>query len=213
MKAVWIAIAALASTAASAQEAYYWPAPARADGMRYTEFPMGTPLSLVTRTEVNSKQATPGDRVYLEVAESLSYRGQVVVPVGSPAVAEVARSERNGHFGKRGAVELRLLYVETPSGPVRLTGRIAEHGKGQGLLSIGGAVLIGGWAPLLIHGTSGYIRQGTTVAAYTAEPLHFVQAAPEVQTAANSVQPDGARSLPASFDPSVFSRGPGFASR
>lgn len=217
MKYGWIvgtALVALGQGAAQAQETYYWPAPvAQTQSSRMTEFPMGTPISLVTRTEANTKQMKPGDRIYLEVAESLSYRGQIVVPVGAPAVAEIVRSERNGHFGKRGVIELRLLYAETPSGPVRLTGGTSGRGKSAAIWSIGGAVAVLGWAPLLIHGTSGYIRHGTPVTAYLAEPLLFAQSASQDQAVA-MVPPESARALPDRFDPSVFGgKGPALSQR
>ena len=178
-----------------------------------TEFPMGTPLAVVTRTEVNTKQMKPGDRVYLDVAENLTYRGQVVVPVGSPVVAEVGRSERNGHFGKRGTIELRMVYAETPSGPVRLTGSAMRKGTGATAWSVPAMILLNMPVLALVHGTSGYIRQGTPITAYTAEPLLFMPQAPATE-AASMAQPDGARVLPARFDPSVFGRAaPRIASR
>ena len=208
------AFGALIPQGASAQDTYYWPAPTPASAnTRMVEFPMGTPLALITRTEVNTKQTKPGDRVYLEVAESLSYRGQIVVPVGAPAVAEVVRSERNGHFGKNGTIELRLLQVQTPSGPVRLAGRLEHNGKNAAIWSIGAMVLTGGVGWGLIHGTSGYIRHGTAVAAYLAEPLLFMPQTPQPE-AVSAVQPEHARSLPAHFDPGVFGgNGPGLSQR
>ena len=209
MKQAWIAGAALAAFAhggAVAQESYYWPVPTgTAEAARMTEFPIGTPLALITRTEVNTKQAKPGDRVYLEVAENLVHRGQIVVPAGAPAVAEVIRSERNGHFGKKGSIELRLLYAQTPSGPVRLSGGIARNGKNQTLLAVG-AVAAGGLIFGLIHGTSGYIRHGTPVLAYTAESLRFLHQ--PVQSAGYVAE----RPLPVRFDPSAFG-GSGSANR
>ena len=217
MKHTTIAIATLATLVggtASAQESYYWPAPTRVvDAARTTEFPIGTPLATITRTEVNTKQMKPGDRVYLEVAESLTYRGQIIVPIGAPVVAEVGRSERNGHFGKRGTIELRMLYAQTPSGPVRLTGGTMRQGRGATAWSVPAMILL--QAPLLalVHGTSGYIRQGTPIIAYTLDPLRFTPHAPEAQVA-SIAQPDAVKALPARFDPGAFGRsGPGFASR
>ena len=209
------AVVALASSAASAQDSYYWPAQASQSGPGVrTYFPMGTGLALRTRTEANTKQMKPGDRVYLEVAESLSYRGQIVVPVGAPAVAEVTRSERNGHFGKRGQIEMHLLYVQTPYGPVRLSGGTSGRGKEATAWSLPVAAFIT-WPAIFIHGTSGYIRPGTAITGYLAESLTFNAAppAPQVATAAMA-QPDDARALPARFEPSAFGgSGPGFASR
>ena len=209
MKRAGIVIASLSALVggtASAQDSYHWPAPTRpADIARMAEFPMGTPLAVVTRTEVNTKQMKPGDRVYLDVAENLSYRGQIIVPVGSPVVAEVGRSERNGHFGKRGTIELRMLYAQTPSGPVRLTGNAVRRGTAATAWSVPAMILLEAPVLALVHGTSGYIRQGTPITAYMAEPLLFTPQPPEAQTA-SVARPDDARPLPARFDPSTFGR-------
>lgn len=200
-----IALASLVPSIAGAQYTVQWAAPAAATGA-VSYFPMGTPLQLATRTELNTKDSHAGDRFYLEVAEPLVYRGQVVVPVGSIAVGEVMRSERNGHFGKRGQLDIRVNYVETPSGPIRVSGRTTRQGNGQGVLSIGGALLVS-WPMMFIHGTSGRLPAETPVTAYLADDLRFnVQPGTMQATAA---RPDagrqGPRPLPAHFDPSVFS--------
>jgi hypothetical protein len=179
MKRVLAAGIALASglpSVAGAQYNVHWTAPTSANN-HMAAFPMGTPLLLATRTELNTKNNHPGDHFYLEVAEPLVHRGQVVVPVGSIAVGEVMRSERNGHFGKRGEIDIRINYVETPSGPVRLTGRSARQGRGQGLLSIGGALFVS-WPMMFIHGTSGRVPANTRVEAYLADDLRFSLQAP-----------------------------------
>ena len=204
------ALTLLGCGAAQAQTTIYWPAPRGTDapGARY-EFPMGTPLSLITRTQISTKDNKAGDRIYFEVAESLTFRGQIVVPVGAVAVGEVTRSERNGHFGKKGKLEIRLLYVQTPSGPVRLTGRSYDEGKSGTVASFATMFFVSGLG-FLIHGTSGAIPAGTPVQGYFADPMIFTYNPPAHDTAVAVVQPDSARSLPASFDPSVFGgAGPG----
>jgi hypothetical protein len=163
----------VSSACAQAQDVFYWPAPAmNGQATQKLFFEAGTPLMLRTRTEVSTRDAKPGDRLYLEVAESLSYEGQVVIPVGAPAVAEVVRSDRTGHFGRKGKVDIRLLHVQTPGGPIRLTGEAADQGVDHAALSIGTFVLV---SPLgfLIRGTSARIPFGTTVQAHLAEPLRF----------------------------------------
>lgn len=208
MKALLLAGMALASfgtAVAQAQETVHWSAPSSPIG-RYAYFPMGTELKLTTRTELNTKSSNPGDRFYLEVAEPLIYHEQAVIPVGSVAVGEVMRAEKNGYFGKKGQLEVRLLYVQTPSGPVRLSGRKARAGTGQEVLAIGGAAFIA-WPMLFIHGTSGRLPADTIVTAQLADDLRFpVQDQPV--TAATDVPATYAqvsRQLPARFDPSVFS--------
>ncbi len=160
---------------AQAQTTYSWPATDRdytAAGLSYF-LPMGTPLMLRTRTQVNTKQAKPGDRVYLEVAETVSFRGQVVIPIGAPAMGEVSYVQRNGHFGRKGKLEIRLLQVETPSGPARLTGVAYDEGKSGTVASVATMGFVSVLGGALIHGTSGEIRPGAPVQAYLADPLRF----------------------------------------
>ncbi|MBW4331996.1 hypothetical protein KY084_14080 [Stakelama sp. CBK3Z-3] len=201
----FIAAGLAISGSAQAQNNYYWPAPARVDGDKPIQtrfFPMGTQLMLRTRTDVSTKDAEPGDRIYLEVAESLSYRGQVVVPIGAPAVAEVVRAQANGHVGKKGKLDIRILYVETPSGPVRLNGQAHDEGVSGTAASVATMVLLSPLGGFLIHGTSARIPYGTTVKAYLAEPLKFMVQPPNEPVA--MVQPERAKALPATFDPNVF---------
>ena len=208
MKAVHLAgmvCASLFACGAQAQEVVQWQAPAAQTG-QYSYFPMGTALQLTTRTEVTTKDNHAGDRFYLEVAEPLVYRGQTVVPVGSVAVGEVMRAERNGYFGKKGELAIRLLYVQTPSGPVRLSGHMARNGTGQALLAIGGGVVVG-WPMFLIHGTSGRLAAESTMTAYLADDLRFALQADAARPAV-AVVPDApgstVRTLPARFDPGAF---------
>jgi hypothetical protein len=197
-----LALATCLPSIAAAQYSVQWAAPAPAGGAS-AYFPMGMPLHLTTRTELNTNDARSGERFYLEVAEPLVYRGQVVVPVGSIAVGEVMRSERSGNFGKRGELEVRLDYVETPSGPVRISGRSARQGLDQGVLAIGGALFVS-WPMMFIHGTSGRLPADSPIIAYLADDLHFrVQpGSAQAQQGASDAPP---RVLPARFDPSVFS--------
>lgn len=38
------------------------------------------------------------------MAESVSFRGQIIIPIGAPVVGEVARFQRNGHVEKKVAL-------------------------------------------------------------------------------------------------------------
>lgn len=196
------AIVALVGSTAQAQNIVHWPVPISAEASRsMLYFPMGTPVTLTTRTQVSTKDNKAGDRFYLEVAESISYQGQVVLPAGSVAVAEVVRSDRNGHFGKKGKLDIRLLYVETPNGPVRLSGQAGDEGTSGTIASFATIAFVSGLG-FLIHGTSAHIPFGTTVQAYLAEDMRF--AINPTLAQALPVAPQ-ARTLPAKFDPSVFS--------
>ncbi len=186
------------ATPAAAQNFVYWPAPAAVTGtpVPMSYFPMGTPLTLRSRTQVSTKVNKPGDRLYLDVAESLSYRGQVVVPAGSVAVAEVAAVQRNGHFGKKGKLEIRLLYIDTPSGPVRLSGQANDEGTSGTITSVA-TILFASPLGFLVHGTSAQLPPGTLVRAYLADDMQFA-VQPQSQVAAMQAYPD--RTLPVSFE-------------
>ena len=129
------------------------------------------------------------------------------MPVGSLAVGEGMRTEHSGNFGKRGQMAVRLLYVQTPSGPVRLSGHTDRAGKGQALLAIGGAAVIA-WPMVFIHGTSARLPADTAITAVLADDLRFPVAAdaqqPVALTTGMSTMPSSARMLPASFDPAAF---------
>jgi len=175
----WKTVAALAAFmvagTAQAQTVFHWPAPEAqsvGEAKRYY-LPMGTPLMLKTRTQVSTKDNKPGDRVYLEVAESVSFRGQIIIPIGAPVVGEVASFQRNGHVGKKGKIELRLLYAETPSGPVRLLGSAYDEGTSGTAASVATMVLLSPLGGFFIHGTSAEIPPGTPVQAHLAENLRF----------------------------------------
>ncbi len=207
MRALMMAAAMAAGIGGSvqAQEVVHWDAPPRADHGQYSYFPMGTPLRLSTRTELSTRSNRAGDRFYLTVTDPLMYRGQVVVPAGSLAVGEIMRVERSAAAGKRGEMAVNLLYVQTPSGPVRLTGRTERKGTGQEVLAIGGATFVA-WPMIFIHGTSARLPAYTVVTAYLADDLRFPVAAESRAVAYGGGDALAAvRPLPARFDPSAFS--------
>lgn len=193
--------------AGSAQAQTYWSAPARAGTAAGTYFPIGTPLSLVTRAELSTKVAKSGDRFYLEVAEPLRHHGQVVIPAGAVAVGEVIRSQRNGHLGKKGKIDVRLLYVDTPSGPVRLQGRAADEGVSGTAASIATMAFVSAIGGFFIHGTSARLPAGTVVQAYLADDLRFTVSADGIGEVARPA------AAPDRFDPQAFAGGDAAAGR
>lgn len=159
--------------AGTAQAQTYTSAPPRAGTSAALYFPAGTPMALTTRTELTTKEARSGDRFYLEVAEPLRYHNQVVIPAGAVAVGEVVRSQRNGHLGKKGKIDVRLLYVDTPNGAVRLSGTAADEGKSGTVASVATIAFVSILGGFLIHGTSARLPAGTVVKAYLADELRF----------------------------------------
>ncbi len=159
---------------AQAQKVIHWPSPARSAEAPISRYylPLGWPVKLRTLAHVSTKLNKAGDRISLEVAEDVSFQGQVIIPVGAPVVAEVASVERNGHFGKKGRIAIRLIEVQTPHGPLRLTGIASREGKNQTALSVGTIAFVSVLG-FLIHGTSATIPSSTVVEAQTARDLAF----------------------------------------
>lgn len=91
--------------------------------------PAGSQVPLRTLQEVSSKTARKGDLVKLEVAEDYVIDGRVVLPRGTPAVAELTLAEKKGWMGRAGKLAARMLYLELPTGPVRLSGELGEAGQ------------------------------------------------------------------------------------
>ena len=167
-------MALLAAGGAQAQAVYQGAAdgPPYALAKRY-HLPIGTPLKLKTTTPLSTKDSKPGDRVRLEVVEDVSFRGTAVIPVGTPVIGEVSQVQRNGHVGKKGKLGIRLISVEMPDGPVRLSGNVYDEGKSHTALSVGTMLLVSPLGGFLIHGTSASIPAETPVTAHIMEPLRF----------------------------------------
>ncbi|MBB4856759.1 hypothetical protein HNO88_000056 [Novosphingobium chloroacetimidivorans] len=202
----FIAAALLASVSTGtvqAQSTYVWSAPpSAADGRVFKYYlPMGTPIMLRTRTQVNTREANLGDRVYLEVAEPITFQGQTVIPAGAPVVGEVASLQRNGHFGRKGKVAVRLIEVQTPSGPVRLSGDAYDEGTSGTVVSFGTIMLVSTLG-FLIHGTSGNIAANSTVKAHLAENMNFRWQDPQARQASAAIEasPDQTPARAASLD-------------
>lgn len=173
---------------AQAQNVIHWPAPVAAatPGAKYY-LPMGTPVMLRTLTHVSTKQSEQGDRFYLEVAENVMFGNHVVIPAGAPVVAEVSSVQRNGHLGRKGRIQVRLIEVQTPSGAVPLTGTASDEGKDQMLLSVGTILFVSTLGGFLIHGTSADIAAGTPVQAQLAQDMAFRAQPGEMSAAASAV--------------------------
>jgi hypothetical protein len=148
----------------------------------------GYPVMLMTRTELSTRDNRAGERFYLEVAENVVAKGQVIIPVGSIAVGEIVSSERNGHVGKSGKMAVRVLYIDTPTSHIPLSGQRSSKGKSGTWPVIGTAMFVSILGSFFIHGTSAKIRAGTPLQAYLADDLRFtLNDRPDERSARNYV--------------------------
>ena len=91
--------------------------------------PAGTIIDLVTTNAVSSKKSVKGDLLYLKVTSPLVIDGTVAIPVDTVVVGQLSQADQRGAFGKKGKLEVQLLYAELPGGTVRISGALEARGK------------------------------------------------------------------------------------
>ena len=134
--------------------------------------PAGTEVPLVTLQELNSLTARQGQRFELSVRDDVTGRGYVAIPRGSRAVGEVKRVIGKGMVGKRGRIEVQLLFVEVGAHRIRIEGRTDDHGKSGTAPVVGTAILAGAFGAF-VTGTSAKLPKGTLVSGYTRTDLQL----------------------------------------
>lgn len=125
----------------------------------------GTQVQLMVTREINSRSAKAGERVKLRVNVPVLVGTAIAIPVGSTAWGEVVTVSGTSAAGGRGHLSMRLLSVETISGPVALTGMQGTEGKGNAegvVLGVLGFGLLG----LLNKGGNALFKAGDIVTGY-----------------------------------------------
>ncbi len=130
----------------------------------------GTPVRLVTSSEISSKTHKEGDRVALSVAEDVKADGHVVIPRGAEAAAEVTRRLPKGAYGKSGKLEIRLLYVMAGGRQIRIDGEVAQKGQGNVLPAAAAGVVTLAVA-FFVNGKSATIPAGAQITGYVHRDL------------------------------------------
>ena len=93
--------------------------------------PSGTRIGFVTLEEISTKRVRKGDQVKLALRDDVFHEGTIILAAGTSAVGEVTRAEKKGMMGHGGKLSIRMLYIETSSGPMRVTGEILSANESQ----------------------------------------------------------------------------------
>ncbi|MES2290280.1 MAG: hypothetical protein V4530_11145 [Pseudomonadota bacterium] len=137
----------------------------------------GTDVSLKLKEPLTTegKKLRVGYRFQMEVAEPVMLDGQVVVPVGSPALGEITEVRNKGMWGKSGHLTASVLYLTANGRQIRLNGTFDDKGV-TGTGAVVGAVLLVPVVGFFTTGTSARIPSGAPVKAFIGEdvPLTFV---------------------------------------
>lgn len=128
------------------------------------------PLRLSETLTTKNKQVRVGQRFRMEVAEAVQVNGQVVIPVGTPAVGEVTDVRNKGMWGKSGHIGARLLYVQVNGRQIRLSGTFDDKGV-TGTAGVVAAVALIPVAGFFTTGTSANLPIGSSVKGFVDEDV------------------------------------------
>ena len=78
--------------------------------------PSGTRLPLVLHNAVTTRNAHPGDPVYLETLFPIVINDRILIPAGSYVQGEITDAKRPGKIKGRGEFRLRLNTMILPNG-------------------------------------------------------------------------------------------------
>ena len=149
------------------------------------------PLRMEEALDSNNKSLREGQQVRLTVASDVRAGNMVVIPAGSPAVAEITDLRRKGMWGKSGRIAARVLNVRVGDRLVRLAGTFDDKGV-TGTAGVVAAIAFVPIAGFFMTGTSAKIPAGGGVKGFLDEDLTIASApapAAVVQAAAPIAQP------------------------
>lgn len=78
--------------------------------------PAGTRLPLVLHNAITTRNAKPGDGVYLETLFPITQENHVIIPAGSYVQGEILQAKRPGRVKGRGEIQVRLNTMILPNG-------------------------------------------------------------------------------------------------
>jgi len=128
----------------------------------------GADVSLKFAQDLSSKTANDDDPVSLTLDQDIKLGDLVVVKAGAKAVGTITHAKKAGMMGKAGELNMRLDYLITDAGRLRLRGTKGKEGEGKVGATVALTVLFGPIG-LIKHGKNVEIKQGTPLLVYTDE--------------------------------------------
>jgi len=186
------AVPALAQTTPAAPTAVLAPAPATAPmavapgaAVNPEMLRAGTPIALKMSETITTKgkKLEAGYLAHLEVMDAVRVNGVIVIPVGSPAIAEVTDVRNKGMWGKSGRINARLLYVTVGDRKIRLRGIFDDKGV-TGTAGVVAAIAFVPIAGFFTTGTSASLPLGAGVNGFVDEDINLVSAGAPVPASA-----------------------------
>lgn len=178
-KIVFVIVAAFSAAGVLAQPVMVAPEPSNAGVPGQLVLRSGTQvqLRLLETLTTQNKVLREGQRVRLEVAETVFVDGVNVVPVGTPAIAEVSDVRNKGMWGKSGRFLLRILYMTVNGRQIRISGGTDDKGVAGGAGAVAVSAIVFLPAGFFMTGTSAKLPAGTAMKAFVEEDVVFNMAA------------------------------------
>lgn len=118
-----------------------------------------TPIHFMVVSEVTTKTHLAGHRFRLRVDKPVVIDGITIIAVGATAWGEVIAAKKSGNVGKSGSLEAKLLYVESGSTQIPVSGtNNAKGASGGGETALG--ILALGPLGLFAKGNNAKIKAG-----------------------------------------------------
>jgi hypothetical protein len=135
----------------------------------------GTPISLrvIQGTSTKDKVAKINDRLRLEVAEAVRVGDVIVIPAGSPAVAEITTVKYKGGWGKSGYLAGRALTVDANGRTIRVSGSFDSKGGKGTVGAVAVSALVFAPAGFFMTGKSAEIPSGMVIRGFVDEDIQF----------------------------------------
>jgi hypothetical protein len=128
----------------------------------------GTEVILKFAETLSSSTAADEDPVNLVLDQDVVIGNTVVVKAGAMALGRVTHAKKAGMIGKAGELNIRLEYVDTGNGKIKLRGTKNPEGKDKTGTAVALTVLFGPIG-LIKHGKNVEVKRGTPLMAYIAE--------------------------------------------
>ncbi|HKN77370.1 MAG TPA: hypothetical protein VJW94_19490 [Candidatus Acidoferrum sp.] len=139
----------------------------------------GADVNLKFAQDLNSKTANDDDPVSLVLDQDIKIGEMVVVKAGAKAVGTITHAKKAGMMGKAGELNMRLDYLITDAGRLRLRGTKGKEGEGKVGATVALTVLFGPIG-LIKHGKDVEIKPGTPLLVYTDENYEVLAPKPDV---------------------------------
>lgn len=134
----------------------------------------GTEIPLITREELTTKkkQLRVGQRVQLETSANVEMNGVVVIPVGTPGIAEITEVRNKGMWGKSGYINARVVSLRLGDRNIRLSGTFDDKGV-TGTAGVVASVALVPLVGFFTTGTSASIPSGSGLKGFLDEDIVF----------------------------------------